>query len=94
MAELGAEVVELLIGAQFGVDAQRAGHVVAVGTAPARAKAGRGIKRADAEFVQVGHDVAAIQEPEIFVELDPVGRDRNPGGFHGRAFAARKLVVT
>ena len=75
--QLFGELLELLVGADFGVDAHGVGDVVAVRTAAPGLEPGRGVEVADAELVEVRDQVAAVYEPEPLVKLQAVSGERD-----------------
>jgi hypothetical protein len=75
--QLGDQRLEPRLVAELGIEAIEVDHVIAVGRAGPRHGERRGVEMAHAERGQVRHDAARIVEPEVPVELEPIGRARH-----------------
>jgi hypothetical protein len=79
--------IVVLRGADLRVYPGGVRDVVSVKAAGAGCKIGRRVDVGDAKFFQIGDHLRRVGEPEMPVELDPVGRERYPqvsknGSFH------------
>ena len=86
------EFLPLLFRTQLGIDACRIGHVVSMLASFAAAQDRRNVNIRDTQFGQVIKNRARICKPEVLVELQTIGCDRNACGRHVRA-EAREFAV-
>jgi len=73
-----AEALEALRAAEVRIERVVVDDVVAVRAVGAGAQAGRAVNVAHAEHGEVGHELRGVREREVGIELQAIGRARNP----------------
>jgi hypothetical protein len=77
------QLLEFPLRPQLGVDAQGVRNVVAVGASAPGPETRRSVKVADAQLVEIGHQLASVHKTKIQAELDSVSRRRHSKRAHG-----------